>query len=139
MKITEKNPRDLNGSHSIYDVALASLNDDKAFDVVSIALPEQTALADHMIIATGTSSRHVGAMAGHLKDRLAICGVKNIKTDGMEQSDWVVIDAGDIVVHIFKPETREFYDIERMWASDAALLVKHEPQHTGFYSSSMTV
>lgn len=84
-------------------------------------------MADHMVIASGTSSRHVAAMADKLKDRLSISGIKNIKIDGLDQAEWVVMDAGDIVVHLFKPETREFYDIERMWASDTALLIRHDP------------
>lgn len=68
-----------------------------------------------MIIASGTSSRHVAAMASKLKDRLSVRGIKNIHTEGIGQADWVVMDAGDVMVHLFRPEVREFYNIEKMW------------------------
>ena len=68
-----------------------------------------------MIIASGTSSRHVSAMAEKLKDRLNVRGVKEIRIEGQDQSDWVVLDAGDVIVHLFRPEVREFYKIEKMW------------------------
>ena len=68
-----------------------------------------------MIIASGTSSRHVHALADKLKERLHAKGVKNIRTEGLSQSDWVVMDAGDVIIHLFRPEVREFYNIEKMW------------------------
>lgn len=70
-----------------------------------------------MIIASGTSSRHVNAMAEKLRDRLNLRGIKDVKIEGMSQSDWVAIDAGDIIVHLFRPEVREFYNIEKMWCT----------------------
>ncbi len=68
-----------------------------------------------MIIASGTSTRHVGALAQKLRDRLEHRGVKDIRIEGMANSDWVVLDAGDVIVHIFRPEVRSFYNIEKMW------------------------
>lgn len=92
-----------------------SLDADKAADIVTIDLDEQTGLADYMIVASGTSSRHVHALADKLKHRLEMQGVKNLRIEGAAQSDWIVIDAGDIIVHLFRPEVREFYNIEKMW------------------------
>lgn len=92
-----------------------SLDADKAQDVTVIDLQGQSALADYMIIASGTSSRHVHALAEKLKIRLEMRGVKGIRTEGLAQADWVVLDAGDIIVHLFRPEVREFYNIEKMW------------------------
>ena len=91
------------------------MDSDKAEDVITIDLSGSSALADYMIIASGTSSRHVHALADKLKERLNDRGVKNIRTEGLAQSDWVVMDIGDVIVHIFRPEVREFYNIEKMW------------------------
>jgi len=92
-----------------------SLDADKADDITTIALEDDTGLADYMIIASGTSSRHVQALAEKLKDRLNTRGVKQIKIEGMPQCDWVAVDAGDIIVHLFRPEVRSFYNLEKMW------------------------
>lgn len=70
-----------------------------------------------MVIASGTSSRHVAALAQKMKDRLAARGVKNIKIEGLSQADWVAIDAGDVIVHLFRPEVRDFYNMEKMWGN----------------------
>ncbi len=90
---------------------------DKALDIITIDLHDNTALADYMIIASGTSSTHVRALADRLKDRLSLKGVKNIRLEGVAQSDWVVVDAGDIIIHIFRPEVRDFYNMEKMWCT----------------------
>ncbi len=79
------------------------------------------ALADYMIIASGTSSRHVSALAKNIKDRLNIRGIKDVHLEGLAQSDWVAIDAGDVIVHIFRPEVRAFYNMEKMWGSHHSL------------------
>jgi len=92
-----------------------SLDADKAEDIVSIDLDDQCGLADKMIIATGTSSRHVHGLANKLSDRLRSRGVKDIGIEGLSQSDWVAMDAGDVIVHLFRPEVREFYNLEKMW------------------------
>lgn len=95
-----------------------SLDADKAENIICVDLSEGSALADYMFIATGTSSRHVSALARKLKEALQRKNVKGITLEGIAQSDWVVMDAGDIIVHLFRPEVREFYNIEKMWCSE---------------------
>lgn len=107
-----------------------SLDADKAVDIVTIDLDEQSGLADAMIIASGTSSRHVAAMAGRIKDRLADANIKGVRIEGQAQADWVVIDAGDIIVHLFRPEVREFYNMERMWGTGSHVEIT-EPHQVG--------
>jgi len=94
-----------------------SLEDDKAEDVVVIELAGKSTIADYMVIATGTSRRQVGTMAEHLRDKLKGSGLKGVSIEGKENCDWVLLDAGDIVVHLFRPEVRAFYALERMWGS----------------------
>lgn len=96
-----------------------SLSDDKAIDPITIDLTGKTSMADSMVIATGSSRRHLEAMAEHLLERLKARGIIGTIAEGRGQSDWVLIDAGDVIVHIFRPEVREFYNLERIWASDA--------------------
>ena len=93
----------------------ASLDDDKAEGTVVIDLAGKTSLTDYMVIASGTSQRQVGAMADHLRDKLKESGVKGVSVEGQAQCDWVLIDAGDVIIHLFRPEVREFYNIEKMW------------------------
>lgn len=102
--------------HDLKVLVEKSLDADKAMDITTIELDEQSAIADYMIIASGTSSRHVAAMAEKLKDRLTVRGMKGFRLEGTETADWVVMDIGDIVVHLFRPEVRAFYNIEKMWA-----------------------
>jgi len=92
-----------------------SLDADKATDIVTIDLQGQSALADYMIIASGTSSRHVAALAEKLKERLHSRGTDEVIIEGVAQSDWVVVDAGDAIIHLFRPEVRSFYNLEKMW------------------------
>ncbi len=92
-----------------------SLDADKAVDIETIDLRNQSALADYIIVASGTSSRQVAALASRLHDRLKESGVSGVRIEGKEQSNWVVVDAGDIIVHVFRPEVREFYNLEKMW------------------------
>ncbi|MDZ4381283.1 MAG: ribosome silencing factor [Parvibaculum sp.] len=99
-------------------LVLESLDDDKAEDVVSIDLTGKTPIADHMVVASGRSQRHVGAMADHLVRRLKEAGFGTSHVEGMKQGDWVLIDGGDVVVHVFRPEVREFYRLEKMWSAD---------------------
>jgi ribosome-associated protein len=93
----------------------ATLDDDKALDVVVINLNGKTEIADYMVVASGASSRQVGAMAGHLRDTIKQSGFQHVALEGNSQCDWVLIDAGDIVVHLFRPEVRDFYGLEKMW------------------------
>ena len=91
-----------------------SLDDDKAIDVVRIDLSGKSSIADYMVVASGTSARQVGAMADHLSEKLKARGVRP-RMEGANACDWVLIDAGDVIVHLFRPEVREFYRIEQMW------------------------
>ncbi|WP_421881299.1 ribosome silencing factor [Pacificispira sp.] len=92
-----------------------SLDDDKAQAVTVIELRGKTTIADHMVIASGTSSRQVVSMADHLLEKLKAKGVQGATVEGLSQGDWVLIDAGDVVVHLFRPEVRSFYNLEKMW------------------------
>lgn len=98
------------------NLVVKSLDDDKALDIEVIELNEQSGLADFIIVASGTSSTQTTRMAEKLKDRLNARGLKDIRIEGTSQGDWVVMDAGDVIVHLFKPEVREFYNIEKMWS-----------------------
>ena len=98
-----------------------SLDDDKAEEIEVIDLHEHSALADYMIVASGRSSRQVTALAEKMMDRLSEAGVKNVRSEGMRNGDWVVVDAGDVIAHIFRPEVRTFYNIEKMWRAEPLL------------------
>ena len=100
-------------------IATQSLEDDKAIDIVSIDLAGKSSIADIMLIASGNSARQVSAMAEHLVEKIKAAGIKSVKVEGKATADWVLIDAGDIIVHLFRPEVREFYNIEKMWLLDA--------------------
>lgn len=105
---------------------LASLDDDKAEDVVTIDLRGRSSVADHMVICSGRSSRQVAAIAEKLVDRLKTELGRSTKIEGKEQGDWVLIDAGDVVVHVFRPEVREFYQLEKMWMPTGAALAARQ-------------
>jgi len=92
-----------------------SLGDDKAQDIVVISLAGKTDIADYMVIASGTSGRHVGAMADHLRENMKALGLEGVSLEGAGSSDWVLIDGGDVIVHLFRPEVRDFYALEKMW------------------------
>ena len=100
----------------VLKLVTASLDDDKALDLTVIDLHGKTDIADHMVIASGTSERQVSAMADHLRENLKKGGLKAVNVEGMPQCDWVLIDAGDIIVHLFRPEVRSFYGLEKLWA-----------------------
>jgi ribosome-associated protein len=100
---------------SLHDLVLHSLDEDQAQDVVSIPLEGKSSIADHMVIASGRSTRQVAAIATHLAERLKKEGHGNPRIEGLPAADWVLIDAGDVVVHLFRPEVRSFYNLERMW------------------------
>lgn len=92
----------------------------KAEDVLTIDLRGRSAVSDYMVIVTGRSNRHVGAIAEAVARGLKDIGVKKIRTEGMPNCDWVLIDSGDVVVHVFRPEVREFYNLERLWIQNTA-------------------
>lgn len=98
----------------------AALNDDKAEDIVVIHLSGRSSFADYMVIASGRSTRQVASIAEHLRERLKAAGVQDIAVEGLTQGDWVLLDAGDAVVHVFRPELREFYNLEKMWGTASA-------------------
>jgi ribosome-associated protein len=96
------------------------LDDDKAENILEIDLTGKSPMADAMIVASGRSQRHVAALADHVTRALKDAGVSRVRVEGLPNADWVLIDASDVIVHIFRPEVREFYNLERIWASDAA-------------------
>jgi len=101
---------------SLHELVLKSLDDDQAQDVVSIPLAGKSEIADHMIIASGRSNRQVAAIAEKLAERIKHGGFGSAKIEGLPAADWVLVDGGDIIVHVFRPEVRTFYNLERMWA-----------------------
>ena len=97
-------------------LVLARIDALKAEDTVTIDLAGKSSIADFMVVTSGRSNRQVGAVADHLVKDLAAAGVRGVRVEGMPHCDWVLIDAGDVIVHVFRPEVRAFYDLEKMWA-----------------------
>ena len=95
---------------------LNTLDSNKALDIVSIDLANKSSIADYMIIASGTSSRHIQALSEQVLEKFKSSGIKNCKIEGKESKDWKLIDGIDVIVHIFNPEKRKFYDLEKMWS-----------------------
>ncbi len=104
----------------LFSLILHSLDEDKAQEVVSIDLAGKTSIADYMVVASGRSQRHVGALADHLQRRFREAGYGRCRIEGMPSCDWVLIDAGDVIVHIFRPEVRDFYKLEKIWGVDSS-------------------
>jgi len=102
--------------NTLLDLIEASLDDDKAEQVVRIDLKGKTQIADYMLVASGRSSRHVAAIAEHIVEKLKASGHGRPKIEGLQTCDWVLVDAGDVIVHVFRPEVRDFYNLEKMWA-----------------------
>ena len=102
----------------LLEIVLDTLDNAKAADVTCIDLKGKTSLGDYMIVASGRSQRHVAAVADHLIKRLKDEGFGRVGVEGLPHCDWVLIDAGDVIVHIFRPEVREFYNLEKMWSAD---------------------
>ena len=100
-------------------IVLARLDDMKAEDTVTIDLTGKTSIADAMVVTSGRSNRHVASVADSVIEGLEKAGVKGIRVEGKRNGDWVLIDAGDLIVHVFRPEVRAFYDLEKMWAGAA--------------------
>ena len=97
-------------------IILNTLDSNKALDIVSIDLTGKSSIADYMIVASGTSSRHIQALSEQVLEKIKLNGVKNCKIEGTNSSDWKLIDGIDIIVHIFNPEKRKFYELEKMWS-----------------------
>lgn len=116
--IAAKQTADRKHVAAMLKLVTSSLEDDKAENIIAIDLNGKTPMADYMVVASGRSGRHVAAVADHLMRRLKTEGFGLARAEGMTQGDWVLIDAGDIVIHVFRPEVREFYRLEKMWAAD---------------------
>jgi ribosome-associated protein len=108
------------------DIIQAELEDDKAEDIITIDLSGKTDIADAMVVASGRSQRHVGAIADKIVRRLKEAGHGNTKIEGAPACDWVLIDAEDVIVHLFRPEVRKFYNLERIWSETARTPVQPE-------------
>ena len=106
-------------AQAIQAVILAKLDEDKAEDVVVIDLEGKSPLADAIVVASGRSQRHVSALADHLQRALKDAGFGRVQVEGLPQADWVLLDAGDVIVHLFRPEVRAFYQIEKIWSVDS--------------------
>ena len=115
----ETSQDDQSRSRDLEDLILHRLDEDKAQDVVLIDLKDKSSVADSLIVASGRSHRHVGALADHLLRALKDQGMGRCRVEGMPHCDWVLIDAGDVIVHLFRPEVRSFYNIEKIWAVEA--------------------
>ena len=108
--------RPVKSADALHQLVLAQLDDDQAQEVVSIPLEGKSSIADHMVIASARSTRQVAAMAQKLAEKIKQEGFGSSRIEGLPAADWVLIDAGDVVVHLFRPEVRSFYNLERMWA-----------------------
>jgi len=108
------------GQSDLERANIAKLDDDKALDMVLIDLRGKSPMTDAMIVASGRSHRHVGALADHLLRLFKEMGLGKVKVEGLPHCDWVLLDAGDVIVHLFRPEVRTFYNIEKIWAIDSA-------------------
>ncbi|MES2833192.1 MAG: ribosome silencing factor [Pseudomonadota bacterium] len=107
------------GATPLENAILAKLDDDKAQDIVLIDLKGKSPMADAMIVASGRSHRHVGALADHLLRTLKELGMGKARIEGLPHCDWVLIDAGDVIIHLFRPEVRSFYNIEKIWSVES--------------------
>ena len=124
--MTEPNTEDLKSADSragqaesaaLHELVMKSLDDDQAQDIISIPLDGKSNIADHMVIAEGRSTRQVAAIAQKLAERIKKAG-GTARVEGLANADWVLIDAGDVIIHLFRPEVRSFYNLERMWQVD---------------------
>ena len=113
LPVATPNPADVAALHSLI---MTSLDDDQAVELVTIPLAGKSSIADHMVIGSGKSSRQVASMAMKLADRIKQEFGKIVRIEGLPTADWVLIDADDVIVHLFRPEVRSFYNLERMWA-----------------------
>jgi ribosome-associated protein len=101
---------------ALHALILHQLDEDQAQETISIPLAGKSSIADHMVIASGRSTRHVSAIADKLAQRIKQEAGRHVRVEGLPNADWVLIDAGDVIVHLFRPEVRSFYNLERMWS-----------------------
>ena len=113
------------------NLILSRLDDMKAEETVTIDLRGKSAYSDYMIITSGRANRHVGAIAENVTKALKETGIKNLHVEGMPNCDWVLIDSGDVIVHVFRPEVREFYNLERLWTQNPATARAIRPYFSG--------
>ena len=106
----------MNKVSDLKKIIIKTLDSNKALDIVTIDLANKTSIADFMIIASGTSSRHIQALSEQVLEKFKNNGIKNCQIEGKESSDWKLIDGIDVIVHIFNPEKRKFYELEKMWS-----------------------
>ncbi|MES2988860.1 MAG: ribosome silencing factor [Pseudomonadota bacterium] len=104
------------GVEALHQIILASLDDDQAVETVSIPLAGKSSIADYMVVASGRSTRQVASMASKLAEKIKAQSGRSPRVEGLQTADWVLIDAGDVIVHLFRPEVRSFYNLERMWS-----------------------
>ena len=117
--LPEQTARYVGPAWPLMDLILGALDDAKAENTVAIHLQGRSSMADGMVVTTGRVNRHVAAIADQLLTKLKASGTKNIRVEGLEQGDWCLVDAGDIIIHIFRPEVRLFYNLEKLWSADA--------------------
>jgi len=108
-----------NASGEALKTVLASLEDAKAEDTITIDIQNKSSIGDFMVVTSGRSHRHVGAIADRLIGDLKNAGIGPVRVEGLPNCDWVLVDAGDLIVHVFRPEVREFYNIEKMWSAES--------------------
>jgi ribosome-associated protein len=116
-----KGPRYSGPPWPLMDVILDSMEDSKAEQIIPINVEGRSSMADGMVIASGRANRHVAAIAEQLVDKLKAFGQKDVRVEGLEQGDWVLVDAGNVIVHIFRPEVRSFYNLEKLWSEHAPI------------------
>ena len=115
-KASARSPMTDAASHELLELVLDELDENQAQEVVSIPLEGKSSIADHMVIASGRSTRQFAAIAQKLTERIKQAGMGPVRLEGLPAADWVLVDAGDVVIHLFRPEVRSFYNLERMWA-----------------------
>jgi len=113
---------------ALHQLVLSSLDDDQAVETVSIPLAGKSSIADHMVIASGRSTRQVASMAHKLTEKIKAEFGRSARIEGLPTADWVLIDAGDVIIHLFRPEVRSFYNLERMWAFGDAPVAVPDPE-----------
>jgi ribosome-associated protein len=119
--IAPKGPRYAGPDWPLMNVILDAMEDAKAEEIIPINVEGRSSMADGMVIASGRANRHVAAIADQLVDKLKAFGQKDVRVEGLETSDWVLVDAGNIIVHIFRPEVRSFYNLEKLWSEHAPI------------------
>ncbi|NIJ65586.1 ribosome-associated protein [Sphingomonas leidyi] len=111
-----RSPDAAGGTEALHQLVMTSLDDDQAVETVSIPLAGKSSIADYMVVASGRSTRQVASMAVKLADKIKAEFGRTPRVEGLPTADWVLIDAGDVIVHLFRPEVRSFYNLERMWS-----------------------